>query len=148
MSAEQYFLDSNFLIALTDASDLHHARASKLLQRITAAESELFLSDIAINETLSILARRHESKKSKTSFQNVVDHFKNAIAKFPILSLYELVPQNYARLMALMAKYDAKLSFHDCLIVLFLRQVPEVRLVSFDKDFAAIRGLKIWPDRE
>jgi predicted nucleic acid-binding protein len=146
MSVAQYFLDANFLIALTDASDLHHARATKLLQQITATEAELFLSDIAVNETLSVLARRHESKKSKTPFKTVVDRFKNAIAKSPILSLYELVPQNYARLMAMMVKYDAKLSFHDCLIVLFLRQVPEVRLVSFDRDFAAVQELKLLLD--
>lgn len=146
MSVAQYFLDANFLIALTDASDLHHARATKLLQQITATEAELFLSDIAVNETLSVLARRHESKKSKTPFKTVVDRFKNAIAKSPILSLYELVPQNYALLMAMMVKYDAKLSFHDCLIVLFLRQVPEVQLVSFDRDFAAVRKLKLLPD--
>lgn len=143
MSATQYFLDANFVIALMDASDLHHERAKKIHQRITATEFELFLSDVVLNETLSVLARRHESKKIKQPFQDVITRFKGAIASLPILSLYELVPQNYARLMGLMAKYDAKLSFHDALIVLFLRQVPEVRLVSFDEDFTGIRGINL-----
>lgn len=59
----QYLLDSNFLIALLDAGDVHHGRAVQLLNKLQANEGEFFISDILINEVLSVFAKRCETKR-------------------------------------------------------------------------------------
>ncbi len=138
----QYFLDANVLISLIDQADRHHQRAVGVYEKISQ-QGEIFLSDVVVNETLTVMARRHERLQIGSQFAEFVKRFKEFIAPIPILSVYEMVSQNYQHIMNFMVKYHARLSFHDALIVLFLTEVPEVFLVTFDEDFSLVEGLKI-----
>lgn len=143
MMRRQYFLDSNFVVALLDTADFHHKRALDLMMRIEAEEYEIFFSDVIINEVSSVLAKRCESKKQPEQFNIFLTNFRQNIQNEPILCLYELVPQNYRKIFNLMARYDGVLNFHDCLIALFLANLPRVSFVTFDGDFTLLKNLNI-----
>jgi len=147
MNAPQFFLDSSFLIALIDARDLHHTKAVGLLDKIENEDGELFASDVVINEVLSVFAKRCESRKATHQFEDLITTFKKVLEPLPILCLYELVTPHYNSIIKMMINYKARLNFHDCLIALFLKEVPEVNLVTFDSDFDEIENLRIYPVR-
>lgn len=141
----QYLLDSNFLVALTDTNDVHHAKALALFEKLGIENPELFLSDICINEVLSVLAKRCEEKKKKEEFARLAMAFQKSLKNYPILCLYELLPKNYSNVFSLMISHEGLLNFHDALIVIFLKEVPRVSLISFDADFHSVAGLSVIP---
>ena len=141
---DQIFLDSNFVVALIDAADVHHQRSVRLLEKIGVSNAEIFLSDVLINEVLSVLAKRCASKGRREVFSHLAVLMQQLMYQYPILSLYELVPQNYTKLVSMMVHSQGELNFHDCLIVLFLKELPEVSLVTFDKDFESQKEIRLF----
>jgi predicted nucleic acid-binding protein len=139
----QFFVDSNFLVALIDEQDSQNKKAQNLVARVYREDSMVLLSDIVLSEVLSVLAKRCEAKKKSNQFPAYLARIREFIADAPILSVYELLPKNYNRIFDMMKQSLGKLSFNDCLIVVFLNAVPEVTLVSFDADFIEIDGLKV-----
>lgn len=139
----QYLLDSNFLVALIDEADVHHGRAARLLEKITAEDAEFFVSDLLINEVLSVFAKRCEQKKKEREFPSLVRKFQAALRGYPVLCLYELVAKQLGSLIELMVHHRARFNFHDALLLTFLKELPEMRLVTFDQDFGSIGSLKV-----
>ena len=146
MNSEQYFLDASFLIALIDSTDVHHARANLLKQMLINSDKEIFLSDVLVNEVMTGLKSRCRKGNRAGQFPLMAKKVADFMVDQPILCLYELINQNYGRLISMMVQSDGKMSFHDCLIAFFLKQIPEVTLVTFDKDFNEVKGLKILSD--
>lgn len=142
----QYVLDSNFLIALLDTADVHHPRAASLYERLETAKPQLFISDVLINEVLSVFAKRCEAKSKLSQFKVFARAFQQTIHDWPILCLYELATPHYKDLVTIMVRSEGRLNFHDALLWLFLREVPQVTLVSFDQDFAQFKKLKLLSD--
>jgi len=140
----QYLLDASFVVALIDAADVHHQKSLQVLEKIEAAEGEIFLSDVLINEVLSVLAKRCESRGRTGGFASLAHSVTEWMYRCPILSLYELVPKNYLRLVSMMVHSKGLLNFHDCLIVLFLKELPQVHLVTFDSDFETQKGIRVF----
>lgn len=134
--SKQFFLDTNFIVSYLDKSDSLHKRARMLFKEFNLLHSQIFFSDITLNEVFSVLARR--AKEKKISFKVVVKHLKTMIYKQPVLCLYEIFNQNFKNVLFLMKRLDGKLNFHDCLMALFLKEVPKVKLISFDKGFDLI----------
>ncbi len=143
MNQQQFFFDSNIFIALVDADDVHHARARSILEEIEQQDGEIFASDVVLNEVMSALSRRCAEKKRSHTFVSLVEKFTRQLEGYPILCLYQMLPQCYQDVVKLTKKTDGRLSFHDCMIVLFLKEVREVRLVTFDKDFEET-SVKRW----
>lgn len=139
----QYLLDSNFLVALIDEADVHHDRATRLLEKISEADSDFFVSDVLINEVTSVFAKRCEQKKKEKQFPSLVRKFQTALRGYPILCLYELVPKHLGPIIELMVRHQARFNFHDALLITFLEQLPEVHLVSFDQDFKDVELLQV-----
>lgn len=144
MNSPQFFLDSSFFIAIIDSRDLHHSKAIDILNKIETADSQFFASDVTINEVLSVLAKRCESRRATEQFDGLIVKLKKILEPLPILCLYELVPQYYGAVMEMMSASEARLNFHDCLIALFLKEVPEVNLVTFDSDFDEVENLRVY----
>lgn len=142
---QQFILDSNFLIALLDREDVHHSRAKIIFTEMEKEEGEIFLSDVLINETLSVMARRAEAKQRGKEFQKWAKQFQKKIEGLPIVCLYEFLPGQIPQIMALMAQYDGCFNFHDALFLFFMQQLPKVRFVTFDKDFSKIEDLQRLP---
>lgn len=143
MKEQQYLLDSSFLVALLDANDVHHSRATTILKRIGQDNPTLLLSDIVINKTLSVFGKRCEQKKQPATFEKLVQKFKSQIQNTSILCITELIPKNYNHIINIMLKTKGALNFHDALITLFLNQIPKVHLISFDKDFLNFKWIQL-----
>ncbi|MDO8518858.1 MAG: PIN domain-containing protein [Deltaproteobacteria bacterium] len=140
---EQYFLDSSFLVALLDFKDVHHPRAVEMNTLMKRQKGELFISDIVLNETLSVIARKYEGEARHEELKRKFQAFFHHIEAKPILCLYELVNQSFGFIQKMILHTNGKLGFHDCLIVFFLRQVPLVHLVTFDEDFRQVKGISV-----
>lgn len=143
MMPEQYILDTNVLVALIDSSDIFHDRATRLMERIRLNEGEAYLSDAVLNETLSVLAKRCEARGRQRFFNDLAARFRSQIRDKPILCLYELLPNHFKSFQEIMTQSEGRLNFHDSMIVFFLRQLPEVILATFDKDFSEVGTIQI-----
>lgn len=141
----QFFLDTSFLVGLLDRSDPHYKRSHEIYSNIKSQleSKNIFLSDIVVNEIWTVMARRAEQRKVTHEFPQFRLTFTNFIQAIPILRLYEILNKNYKRIIDLMSEYSGRLGFHDALIVLFLSQIPDVTLITFDRDFAAVPNLRI-----
>ena len=139
----QYFLDSSYIVALLDEDDVHHMRAVQIVEILRGEGVQVFISDILINEVLSVLAKRCQTKKREGRFPALVSKFQDLIQHYPILQLYELINQFHGALISSMTRCEGILSFHDCLILFFLKEIPKIHLVTFDKGFQKVKGLKV-----
>ena len=145
LNKEQFVLDSSFLIALLDLEDVHHQRAKEIFFDIEGKEGQFFLSDVLINEVLSVLARRSEARQKEGEFKKLAKLFQKRIQDLPIVCLYELLPKHIPQVISLMIQYDGCFNFHDALFIFFLRQLPKVHFVTFDKDFSKIEEIQRLP---
>lgn len=144
MASQQYFLDTSYLISLLDGNDVHHRRAVEILAELPPPDSRnVFLCDAVINETMTVLARRGLNKRNAESFNEWGARFRHILPEYPILCLYNVLPEGYKKIIDLMTQLEGHLGFHDCMIALFLKEVPQVRLVSFDEDFQKVEWLNI-----
>lgn len=133
---EQYFLDTNFVVSLLDERDSNHSMAKELFQKYSMVDKEVFLSDAVVNESMTVLARRSENKKLAVSYKQLEERFRSTLENKAVLCLYEILyGENFGRIRKLMLGSNGHLNFHDCLIAIFLKEVPKVKLVSFDLDF-------------
>jgi predicted nucleic acid-binding protein len=139
----QYLLDTSFMIALIDETDFHHQRAKQVFTNIKQEKHEIFLSDVLINETWTVLGKRCEVKQQEKRFLVLLERFQEMIQGMYVLCLYELVSAHYRAHLQCMKFFKGSLSFHDSLIVFFLKEVPQVGLITFDQDFKQINGLKV-----
>lgn len=142
---KQYFLDSNVLIALMDERDALHGQAVRVMAELENSAAEFFFSDVVINETLSVLAKRCEAKKNEAAFQILAEEFRKQISNRPILCLYGLLPSHYHQIIDSMIASRGLFNFHDCLIILFLKEIKEICLVTFDQDFHRLTSLNVQP---
>lgn len=140
---EQFFLDSNFVISLLDDQDSHHQRARVIWRDILKQNSQVFLSDVLINEVFSVLARRCEERGKGRYFKKWARRFQKSIEGLPIACLYEFLPEHIPQVIAIMIRYQGCFNFHDALFIFFLNQLPNVHFVTFDKDFAKVEKLRI-----
>ena len=145
LNKEQFVLDSSFLIALIDREDVHHPRAKEIFFDIEGQEGQIFLSDVLINEVLSVLARRSEERKKGEEFKELARLFQKRIQELPIVCLYELLPKYIPQVISLMVQHNGCFNFHDALFIFFLRQLPKVHFVTFDKDFSKIGNIRRLP---
>lgn len=143
MNAPQYFLDASFVVSFIDSSDGNHGKAVALHQQIKCAPHEILVSDVLLNETLTGLGRRSVRRRRSEDYRSLSHKLKEFVRGVPVFCLYEILNRNYARIVGLMEESAGLLSFHDCLIVFFLKEVPDVTLVTFDRDFERVKGLKI-----
>lgn len=140
--SEQYFIGTSYLVALFNRTDVHYERAVQISAELPPLESRaVFLSDVVINEATNVLSRR--GRQQQADVPALLGRFRQILPNYPILCLYETVKENYGKILNLMAEREGRLSFHDCLIALFLKEVPDVKFVSFDEEFEKLGWLDV-----
>lgn len=140
---DQFFLDTNFVLSLFDDKDTFHPRAKAIFEKWDEVSAEIFLSDVVLNEALTVLARKCEQRPYFGPFTPVCERFIQTVQEIPVLCLYEHFNPFFQSTVRLMKEHQGTLNFHDCLIAVFLKTVPKVHLVTFDEDFHKIPWLKI-----
>lgn len=134
--SQQIFMDTNFIVSLFDEKDVLHKKAVGLYGQIDTSHTQIFMSDVVLNEVHSVLARKHSESKYDADFlESSIKTFHEFLHNRPILCLYEIFTENYKNVLRLLKESQGTLNFHDCLIAIFLKEVPQVKLVSFDADF-------------
>lgn len=134
--AQRIFMDTNFIVSFLDEKDVLHKKAVELHHQKIANHTEIFLSDVILNEVHSVLARKNSEGKYNPDFlKKFMEKFNEFLQDKPILCLYEILTENYKNVLRLLKESQGRLNFHDCLIAIFLKEVPRVKLVSFDSDF-------------
>ena len=133
-------LDSNFLVALIDEKDKWRKSAISIQKALKKKKARLVYLDCAVNETISVIARRLEEKGRSHEFTLVLQKFEQAIPAENISWIYPEVRRLYPDILAVIKEHEGKLNFHDALMVLAAREMGISHFVSFDQDFDEVEG--------
>jgi predicted nucleic acid-binding protein len=129
----QQFLDTNILLRhfLQDLPD-QSPRASALIGRIERGEVEVHISDIVVFECVFLLERRY--KQPKTMVRELVLGF---------LELPSVLLPGKRRFRRVFGLYVGRnISFADAYHAVLMGQLKVHEVVSFDRDFDKVPGLK------
>ena len=140
-SIHRIVYDSSFLVGLIDEKDKWHKHAVEISDFLAFFEHEGVVFDCVINEVVSVLARRLEEKKRK-NFLKVLEEIRSKITKDKIFWTCTETIDMYDTIFDTIEEYEGKLNFHDALIVLMMEKFEIYFIVSFDKDFDLIKGIK------
>ena len=122
------FLDSSFLIALTNSKDQWHSKALKLKELLS---DNLIITDIVLSETITVVGALGGGKAAKEVFEFILD---NCHIEFLDKKIIKEVFEIYL-------KYDGTLSFSDAFSVFTMKKKNINEILSFDKDFDKIEGI-------
>ena len=126
-------LDSDALLALYVADDLHHQRAKKTLQNLLRKKGELFVTNLVLQQTVTVISYRLGQKQAldflkrfnQVDFQQVFVN-KNLTAKS----------------WHVFSKQTKKgTSFIDCTNMVVFKELNMDKIFSFDRFYSRI-GLK------
>jgi predicted nucleic acid-binding protein len=131
-------LDSSFLCAWYNESDVHHGAAAEVMRRFLAAEwgKGLLLEYVFLEVVTVLLARR-----GRESALEAAHHLLTARE-------LELVPCSeifHATLVTFRAQRGRRLSFTDAAIVTVARQLERALVATFDRGFDQVEGLQVVP---
>lgn len=123
------FADSSYFVALADARDRWHEDALRVRRRVP---QEFLVSELVVAESVTIVGSRRGGKAARTLYEFFVDACEVAFSDAPLL----------AEAMALHLAYDGRLSVADCVSLALMGRRRIQEIVSFDKDFDHVRGLR------
>ena len=116
-------LDSSFLVALIDEKDKWRKTAVLIQKALKKKKARLVYLDCAVNETISVIARRLEEKGRSQEFTLALRKMAQAIPAERITWMYSEVRRLYPEILVLIKEHEGKLNFHDALMVLAAREM-------------------------
>ena len=134
-------VDSNVLIALIDERDKFHFQANALYTVLRQAGYKAWFFDVVFNETVSVVARRHEEQKRTRPLQVLFERLERQVPKHSITWVARNTESLFDQVMALVHSSSGDLNFHDALIALACRERGIPAIASFDADFDSIAWL-------
>ena len=135
-------VDSNFIIALVDKKDKWREQALTLQNALKNQYAELIYLDCIINETISVVGRRLEEKGRSDEFETVLEKIEEIVPPENITWIYPEVRRLYREILNVVKAYNGSLNFHDALIIVAAKEMKTTSIVSFDKDFDQVEGIK------
>lgn len=134
----KYFLDTSFILALVLDSDTNHKKALDLKYIL---DEECYINNNVLNEVLTLTGRKINIDSAKELYYNLID-------SFDVLDEYSILNYN-SETFNVFEKYirsnsnKTKLSFTDSSIILTMKEFNIPNLVSFDKEFKRVDGIKL-----
>lgn len=129
-------LDSSFLVAYHNESDVNHDAALRLMERLVdGAWGDALLPEGVFIELVTVLAARRDVAVARTAGELLLDARE-----------VELVPSTelFADAWKIFANQERfVLSFVDASIVALARQRGTPHVASFDRDFATVAGIEL-----
>jgi len=135
-------LDSSFLVALIDEKDRWRNTAVLIQKALKKKKARLVYLDCAVNEMISVIARRLEEKGRSQEFTLALQKMEQAIPAKRITWMYPEVRRLYPEILIVIKEHEGKLNFHDALMVLAAREMDIPHIVSFDQDFDEVEGIE------
>ena len=127
------FLDSSFIIALIiDKDDL--SEKAILLKEKGILKNECYISNLVINEVITIIGNKTNKKIARYSYYFLKDNFK-LINEMEISNIIDRTMDTYL-------DYNTKLSFTDSSIVEVMKEQNITKLLSFDRYFDKVEGIE------
>jgi predicted nucleic acid-binding protein len=123
------FLDSSFLIAYFNQSDLYHEKSLNVASKIKFREK--VISNLIIFETVTNIGKLLGGKASSIAYNHLINN-------------YNVSYDNKNRLnnsMKIYLKYDGNLSLADALSVQLMNEKNITEIASFDSDFDKVKGI-------
>jgi predicted nucleic acid-binding protein len=123
------FGDSSFFVGLADTRDQWHRRALRLERSLLKG---FVVSDLVVAESVTIIGSRGGGQAASELYEFFRDSCEIEFVDEGLL----------AQAMALVLRFDGKLSVADGASVAIMgrREIP--RIVSFDSDFDRIKGIE------
>jgi predicted nucleic acid-binding protein len=135
-------LDSSFLVALIDEKDKWRNTAVLIQKALKKKKARLVYLDCAVNEMISVIARRLEEKGRSHEFTSALQKMEQAIPAKRITWMYPEVRRLYPEILIVIKEHEGKLNFHDALMVIAAREMDIPHIVSFDQDFDEVEGIE------
>ena len=135
-------LDSSFLVALIDEKDKWRNTAVLIQKALKKKKARLVYLDCAVNEMISVIARRLEEKGRSQEFTSALQKMEQAIPAKRITWMYPEVRRLYPEILIVIKEHEGKLNFHDALMVIVAREMDIPHIVSFDQDFDEVEGIE------
>lgn len=135
-------LDSSFLVALIDEKDKWRNTAVLIQKALKKKKARLVYLDCAVNEMISVIARRLEEKGRSQEFTLALQKMEQAIPAKRITWMYPEVRRLYPEILIVIKEHEGKLNFHDALMVLAAGEMDIPHIVSFDQDFDEVEGIE------
>jgi len=135
-------LDSSFLVALIDEKDKWRNTAVLIQKTLKKKKARLVYLDCAVNEMISVIARRLEEKGRSQEFTSALQKMEQAIPAKRITWMYPEVRRLYPEILIVIKEHEGKLNFHDALMVIAAREMDIPHIVSFDQDFDEVEGIE------
>lgn len=127
------FLDSSFLIAYVIETDENNKLALKL-ENGNIFDNECYINNLILNEIVTVIG-------NKTSLDLAVNTYNAIKDNCNIINDYNK-PNFNDNVMKIYKKNNTKLSFTDCAIIETMNENNINNLVSFDKYFDRVLGIK------
>jgi predicted nucleic acid-binding protein len=128
-------IDANVLVALADARDKWHSRATALRDALLAAGAELVYYDCVINEAVGVIGRRVEEQRRSDQFAHLLDGLLAVVPQEAITWIACSAQPLYRETLDLCRAHQGRLNFNDALIALKCREFGIHLILSFDGDF-------------
>ncbi len=121
--------DSSYFVALADRRDRWHGDAGRLRETVP---QKFLVTDLVVAEAVTIIGSRRGGKPSRTLYEYFIDECE-----------IEFVgPHLLDEAMAYHLRFDGRLSVPDCVSVALMSRRKIREIVSFDRDFDKIRGVR------
>lgn len=130
------FLDTNVFIRFLTGDDEKKAEACyRLFQRVSRGEEVLMTCEAIVSEVVYVLASQRAGYG--------LNHEDIRARLVPILTLRGLrIPQKQVYIDALNIYASSSLDFEDALAIAHMQQQGVSEIISYDKDFDSIPGIR------
>lgn len=131
-------LDTSFLVGLHNASDAHHPAARALQQEYQGGRwGQGILLEYVFVETMTVMMVRHSLPSAIEAGQLLL-----AAADVVFVPCTGLFAASFALFVR---QPGTRLSFTDAAIAVMAHRHAEGNILSFDREFAKLPGLRLWP---
>jgi uncharacterized protein len=128
------FLDTCFIAAYANQSDINHAKASRTANLIKDGElGHLFVSDYVFDEVVTLVAIRTSHSKAKEIGAHILNSRINIVS---------VSTAQFSRAWELFKK-NGSLSFTDCTTMCLMQENNIKNLATFDKEFKRVKGINV-----
>lgn len=128
------FLDSSYLIAITNERDIYHEHALRISDVIKVREfGEIFISTYVFDETVTYILGKQGHSKAVETGKLLLD------SGISVLNVNEDLFNEAWELF----KERKNISFTDCTIVKLMRENNIKNLASFDKEFLQFNEINV-----
>lgn len=128
-------LDTSFLLALNNKSDINHAKSQSMKRRVQEEEfGQIYISDYIFDEFMTLLMAR------AVSGQKVIS-IGDTLLSDQKMKILEVNMEIFFQSWELFKKFK-KLSFTDCTSIILCREFDIKNIASFDSDFDRIKEIK------